>query len=94
MGHLLEETVQPYLQAIVRRAGLGMTDTALDLGLGMIAGLYECRLERDDGTVLAWAPTDEAMPQLAAEVMSTLATAGVTVPAEVLDELCPEWYLA
>lgn len=71
-----------------------MTDAALGLGLGVIAGLYECRLARDDGTVLAWAPADEAMPQLAAEVMSTLATAGVTVPAEVLDDLCTKWYLA
>ena len=91
---LLEKTVQPYLQDIVRRAGLGMTDAALDLGLGMIAGLYECRLARDDGSVLAWAPADEATPELASEVMSTLGTAGVTVPVKVLDELCPEWDLA
>ena len=91
---LLEETVQPYLQDIVRRAGLGMTDATLDLGLGVIAGLYECRRARDDGSVLAWAPAEEAMPELAAEVMSRLAAAGVTVPAEVLDELCPEWDLA
>lgn len=53
---LLEETVQPYLHEIVRRAGLGMSDAALKLGLGV--------------------------------------TAGVTVPARVRDELCPEWDLA
>jgi hypothetical protein len=90
---LLEETVAPYLRDIRRRGGLGMTDAAREVGLGVIAALYECRLAPEDGSVLAWAPADEAMPELASEVLSTLATAKVSVPAEVLHELCPEWDL-
>jgi hypothetical protein len=90
---LLEETVQPYLRDITRRAGLGMSDAALKIGLGVLAGLYECRRDPGDGSVLAWAPADEAMLELASEVMSVLAASEVTVPAGALDELCSEWDL-
>jgi hypothetical protein len=84
---LLEETIQPYLRDITRRVGLGMSHAALKIGLGVLAGLYECRLDPEDGSVLAWAPADEAMPELASEVMSVLAASEVTVPARALDEL-------
>lgn len=90
---LLEEAVQPYLRDITRRAGPGMSDAALTIGLGVLYGLYECRLDPEDVSVLAWAPADEAMLELASDVMSVLAESRVTVPAEALDELCPEWDL-
>lgn len=38
---LLEETVQPYLRDIARRAGLVMSDAALTIGLGVLAGMPE-----------------------------------------------------
>jgi hypothetical protein len=90
---LLEETIEPFLRDIARRADLGMGDAALAIGFGVLAGLYECRLSPEDGSVLAWAPADEAMPELAAEVVSALGKADLAMPADALNEICPEWEL-
>jgi hypothetical protein len=70
-----------------------MGDAALAIGFGVLAGLYDYRLSPEDGSVLAWAPADEAMPELAAEVVSAMAKADLAVSSDALNENCPEWEL-
>jgi hypothetical protein len=56
---LLEETVQPYVDDLQRRARLGLTDAAGQLAQGLVAGLYRCR-DAQDSTVLGYAGEDAA----------------------------------
>ena len=52
---LLEEAVEVFLADMKRRAELGLTDAAITICRGIIAGLYKARRIPSDGP-LGWAP--------------------------------------
>jgi hypothetical protein len=88
---LLSEALQPFLDDIGRRAGLGLglDQAAVQVALGVVAGLYDCR-DAGDGTVLGEAGED-AVSDLADEAVRALRRAGLTLPPGALEERCPDW---
>lgn len=87
---LLEEALQPYLDDLQRRAALKLPDAVLQLGLGILRGLAQCRTGVEDGSVVAYAGED-AVDSLAWSVSTALRDAGVEVPDEELDDLPEGW---
>lgn len=61
-NEMLAEIVQPYLDDIARRPGLGASVRKRDIGLGVLLGLYSCR--EDDGN-------DKVLPMLRCPTRST-----------------------
>jgi hypothetical protein len=54
---LLEAAVEPWLEDITRRAGLGLTEAARRLGLGTLQALQSVdRHIRNDDLLVSWAP--------------------------------------
>ena len=54
---LLEAAVEPWLEDITRRAGLGLTEAACRLGLGTLQALQSVdRHIRNDDLLVSWAP--------------------------------------
>jgi len=87
---ILEELLQPELDDLARRAKLGLDDAALQIGLGLLQGLAECRTAVTDGTVLAYAGED-VTDELAWAVCSAVARAKVTLPDDAFDTLPNGW---
>jgi hypothetical protein len=48
---MLDETVQPYLEDLERRARIGAVQAAQEIGFGVLMGLYACRDEDDNDRV-------------------------------------------
>jgi hypothetical protein len=88
---ILTATIQPYLDDLRRRAKSGATCAALEIGLGLLAGLYACREEKDDDLLLAHAPTPDAIDDLAAHVLQVIVQAGLQIPDGWPEEMCPAW---
>ncbi|MGH3442291.1 MAG: hypothetical protein ACRDUY_09680 [Nitriliruptorales bacterium] len=86
---LVEQAVQPFVDDMLRRARLGMTEAAAEVALGIIVGLYGCR-EAPDGTVLAYAGPDTPR-ELAGWVASEVRKAGVTLAPDAIEDTCPDW---
>lgn len=80
-AEILEELLQPALDDLARRAGLGLEDAAGRIGLGLLSGLSRCRDGVEMGTVLAYAGPD-TIDELARSVQRVMATANVRLPAE------------
>jgi hypothetical protein len=86
---LLEDAVSRVTREIVRLLSLGMTGPAANTALGMIAGLYRCRDCDDNDLALSWSPD---FPQEHAEcIVDSLAKSGLELPADLLDDVAPEW---
>lgn len=85
---ILDETLQPFLDDLTRRATLGMTTAATDLAVGILCGLYACR---DD----AGAPLIEYYPdypdERAAQVLDQCARLRVELPVDDLLDATPLW---
>lgn len=64
---LLEEAVGPFVEDCRRRARMGAPEAALEVALGILAGLYSCRDWEDDDepSVLGCAYAPEATRELA-----------------------------
>ncbi len=88
---LLEETVQPYVDDLQRRARLGLTDAAGQLAQGLVAGLYRCR-DAQDSTVLGYAGEDAA-EQLAEWAVREAVAAGLHLQPGNLVEAAGDWSL-
>jgi hypothetical protein len=76
---LLEQTIEPWINDLIRRADLGLGDSTRQLATGVLKGLRRL-LDRtgDDGLVLSWAPD---FPDEAAEHLRVvLADLGVELP--------------
>lgn len=85
---ILDEDLEPFRNDLERRAMLGMTTAAVELGVGVLLGLYQCR---DPGgeTLLEYSP--DYASERAADVIDQCRKLGVDLPvAELLDAL-PEW---
>lgn len=86
---LVEEALQPFVDDMLRRARLDMTEAAAAVALGIIAGLYACR-DAPDGTVVAYAGPDTPW-ELADWVASEARKAGVPLASETVEDACPHW---
>jgi hypothetical protein len=87
---ILGETLQPYYDDLERRHAHGAPETARRIGIGILRGLYACRDQDQDDTILAYA---EDYPQNeAAWVAQRLTKLGIGLTPHDL-ALAPEWDL-
>jgi hypothetical protein len=87
---ILEGLLQSELDDLARRATLGLNDAAIQIGLGLLRGLAECRSAVIDGTVLAYAGED-VTDGLAWSVCDAVAKATLTLPGDAYDTLPSDW---
>ena len=80
--------MQPFLDDLRRRAGLGMRSAAAELAAGILLGLYNCRHGTSE-TLLEYAPDYAA--ERASAVVRDCAKLGIELPAVELLDLMPEW---
>lgn len=87
---LLEQAVEPWIEDIVRRARLGLSEAARELALGVLDGLYRCveRTGRDD-LLLSWAP--DFPGEAADRVMRALDDAGLELSESEVARVAPDW---
>jgi hypothetical protein len=85
---ILDETLQPFLDDLTKRATLGMTTAATDLAVGILRGLYACRDETG-------APLIEYCPdypdERAAQILDQCARLRVELPVDDLLDTTPQW---
>ena len=85
---ILDDALQPFLDDLHRRAGLGMRSAAAELAAGILLGLYNCRHGASE-TLLEYAPDYAA--ERASAVVRDCAKLGFELPAVELLDLMPEW---
>lgn len=85
---LVSQAVEPFLIDLRRRARLGLTEAAIAMTIGIVAGLYDAR-DPADGTVANYAGPD-APVELATEVLVEAANLGLHLPADAGDRW-PDW---
>lgn len=85
---LVEEAVEPFVDDLRRRAGLGMRGAASRIVIGVLAGLDRCQ-DAVDGSVLAYAGPDTPA-ELADWVVSKAGEAGLDLTPQELEEAWPE----
>jgi hypothetical protein len=85
---ILDEALQPFLDDLQRRAGLGTRSAAVELAAGILLGLYNCRHGNSE-TLLEYCPDYAA--ERASGVVSDCARLGIELPAVELLDLMPEW---
>jgi len=85
---ILDEALQPFLDDLHRRAGLGMRSATAELAAGILLGLYSCRHGTSE-TLLEYAPDYAA--ERASGVVRDCARLGIELPAVELLDLMPEW---
>jgi len=85
---ILDEALQPFLDDLQRRAGLGTGSAAVALAAGILLGLYNCRHGNSE-TLLEYSPDYAA--ERASGVVSDCAKLGIELPAAELLDLMPEW---
>jgi hypothetical protein len=88
---MLAEVLTPYLADLDRRAVIGARDAAVEIGCGVLLGLHSCRNCDDNNLVLTHAGLPDSVDDLASQVLSAMAKAGLSIPGDWLDEQCPEW---
>src|SRR6266545_934041 len=73
---LLEEAIEPWLEDVVRRAGLGLADAARRVGLGLLQALQRTEEHlRNDDLLVSWAP--DFASEAADQGAQVLADAGI-----------------
>ena len=85
---ILNEALQPFLDDLQRRDGLGMQSAAVELAAGILLGLYNCRHGNSE-TLLEYSPDYAA--ERASGVVSDCARLGIELPTVELLDLMPEW---
>ena len=85
---ILDEALQPFLDDLQRRAGLGTRPAAVELAVGILLGLYNCRHGNSE-TLLEYSPDYAA--ERASGVVSDCARLGIELPTAELLDLMPEW---
>jgi hypothetical protein len=88
---MLREVVDPHLSDMACRAKLGSRVAALEIGLGVLTGLYGCRAERDNDLALVHAGLPDAVDDLAYTVITAIGKAKLELPQDWLAEECPAW---
>ncbi|MPZ26101.1 MAG: hypothetical protein GEV12_06535 [Micromonosporaceae bacterium] len=87
-AEILDEALQPFLDDLARRAGLGMSASAVELAAGVLLGLYRCR-DGGAGSLLEESP--DYAHERAPAVVDQCARLGLELPAAELLDLMPEW---
>ncbi len=87
-GEILDEALQPVLDDLQRRAGLGMRSAATEVAAGILLGLYNCQ-EGGSETLLEYAPDYAA--ERASVAASDCVKLGIDLPAAELLDLMPGW---
>jgi hypothetical protein len=87
-GEILDETLQPFLDDLQRRAKLGMRHAAVEFAVGILLGLYGCRHGSSE-TLLEYFPDYAA--ERASDVVDQCTRLGVDLPTAELAELIPDW---
>lgn len=87
-GEILDEALRPFLDDLRRRAQLGMRRAAVELAVGILLGLYECR-HGDSETLLEYSPDYAA--ERASDVVDQCARLGVDLPTTELGDRMSEW---
>jgi hypothetical protein len=93
---LLEDAVEDLLSDMKRRAELGLTDAAITMCRGIVAGLYKARSAASDGP-LGWAPdfpTEEAGHAVAELLRAFSDQSRRTIRAHLVDAFTtdvPDW---
>jgi hypothetical protein len=85
---ILDEALQPFLDDLQRRVGLGMRSAAVELAAGILLGLCNCRHGNSE-TLLEYSPDYAA--ERASGVVSDCARLGIELPTVELLDLMPEW---
>ena len=85
---ILDETLQPFLDDLQRRADRGVGSAAVELAAGILLGLYNCRHGNSE-TLLEYSPDYAA--ERASAVVSDCAKLGIELPAAELLDFMPEW---
>jgi hypothetical protein len=85
---ILDDALQPFLDDLQRRAGLGTRSAAVELAAGILLGLYNCRHGNSE-TLLEYSPDYAA--ERASGVVSDCTKLGIELPAVELLDLMPEW---
>jgi hypothetical protein len=85
---ILDEGLQPFLDDLQRRSGLGIGTAAVELAAGILLGLYNCRHGNSE-TLLEYAPDYAA--ERASGVVRDCVQLGIDLPAAELLDLMPEW---
>jgi hypothetical protein len=85
---ILDEALQPFLDDLQRRAGLGMGSAAAEVAAGILLGLYNC-CDGNSETLLEYAPDYAA--ERASAVVSDCAKVGIELPAAELLDFMPAW---
>jgi inosine/xanthosine triphosphate pyrophosphatase family protein len=93
---LLEESMEDFLADMERRAELGLTDAAITMCRGIVAGLYKARSTGSDGP-LGWAPdfpAEEAGHAVAELLQAIPDQSRGTIRARLVDAFttdAPDW---
>lgn len=87
-SEILDEALQPFLDDLQRRAGLGTGTAALEVAAGILLGLYNCR-DGGSETLLEYAADYAA--ERASVVISNCVKLGIDLPAAELLDLIPGW---
>ncbi len=85
---LVEEAVEPFVDDLQRRASLGMHEAAIQIALGILAGLCRCE-DAVDGSVLAYAGPDTP-GELAYWVQRKAREAGLVLPPDDVEAAYPD----
>jgi hypothetical protein len=85
---ILDESLQPFLDDLARRAKLGFATAATEIATGILCGLYACR-EAGSETLLEYTP-DYAVERAGA-VIDECSKLGVGLPVNDLLDRVPEW---
>lgn len=67
-AEVLEEQLEPFLNDLRRTAAAGFADAAVELGLGLLVGLYRLREEAGPETLIGWGEADQEAWELATSV--------------------------
>ena len=87
----LEETLQPFLADIRRRAQAGFPDAAVQVALAVVAALHGLRDGAPDGSLLAWGETQQDVRDLASSIPWALRTSQIALSAAAVEEVAPGW---
>jgi hypothetical protein len=87
-AEILDEELESFRHDLERRAKLGMKTAAVELAVGILLGLYECR-DAGGETLLEYSP-DYAYER-AADVVDQCRKLGVDLPIAELFDVLPEW---
>jgi len=85
---ILDEALDPFLADLDRRAKLDLSPAAVELAVGILLGLYQCR-DGGSETLLEYSPDYAA--ERASGVVSDCAKLGIELPTVELLDLMPEW---